>query len=182
MTLQFCVADHCCISISDQTRYTRQTCNTNAGDLDEAVQALKATTGGTDSPRNIDSNPQHASGALTDDDLKPAFMRRLTSDKLQPDGTVTTEEAQLMGTLQARQGGELDVNPRPVSRRRLDRAAIARKAAATAVLKVQLLLVCQFLLALLCCKLFSVKLCMALLDSLQGRIPAVADVCASLPW
>ena len=109
----------------------------NAGDLDEAVQALKATTGGNDSPRNMNSNPQHASGALTDDDLKPAFMRRLTSDRLQPDGTVTTEEAQLMGALQARQGGELDMNPRPVSRRRLDPAATARKAAATAVLKVQ---------------------------------------------
>ena len=114
-----------------------------AGDLDEAVQALKATTGGTDSPRNTDTNPQHASGTLTDDDLKPAFMRRLTSDRLQPDGTVMAEEAQLMGREQARQGGELDVNPRPVSRRRLDPAATARKAAATAVLKVQSLRLCS---------------------------------------
>ena len=58
-------------------------------------------------------------------------MRRLVSDQthLQPD------EAQLMGPPQAKQGLD-DINPRPVTRRRLDPEAAAKKAAATAVLKV----------------------------------------------
>lgn len=101
-----------------------------AGDLDEAVQALKATTTGTDSPRsNTDDNPQSASGTFTDDDLKPAFMRRLASDKLQQaDAATASDEAQLMGAVEARQGGS-DINPRPATRRRVDPAA-------TAVLKV----------------------------------------------
>lgn len=107
-----------------------------AGDLDEAVQALKATTGGNDSPTSNADN-LHASGALTDDDLKPAFMRRSASDKLHhPDGAMAAEDAQLMDVAQARQAG-VDMNPRPMARRRLDPAATARKAAATAVLKVQ---------------------------------------------
>ena len=100
------------------------------------MQALKATTGGNDSPTSNADN-LHASGALTDDDLKPAFMRRSASDKLHhPDGAGASEEAQLMDVAQARQAG-VDMNPRPMARRRLDPATTARKAAATAVLKVK---------------------------------------------
>lgn len=110
-----------------------------AGDLDEAVQALKATTAGTDSPRsNTDQNPQSASGTFTDDDLKPAFMRRLTSDKLpHPDGLTASDDLQGHGSTEVLQSGCVDINPRPATRRRLNPAATARKAVATAVLKVQ---------------------------------------------
>lgn len=58
-------------------------------------------------------------------------MRRVMSDQAQPQ----PDEAQLMGALQAKQGLD-DINPRPVTRRRLDPEAAAKKAAAAAVLKV----------------------------------------------
>ena len=105
-----------------------------AGDLDEAVQALKATTNNAELPSSqADSGTNGASG-LTDDDLKPSIMRRLAADK-SSNGVTLPVENSLRTDSPAKERPPDDVNPRPIARRRIDPASGARHAAAKAVLQ-----------------------------------------------
>ncbi|KAL3145746.1 hypothetical protein ABBQ38_015126 [Trebouxia sp. C0009 RCD-2024] len=71
-----------------------------AGDLDEAVQALKATAEGM-TPAACTTGGE---SILEDDELKPSFMRRVSSDRSPP----------------AKEPAAHDPNPRPVTRRRTE--------------------------------------------------------------
>lgn len=105
-----------------------------AGDLDEAVQALKATTKNAELPSSqADSGTNGASG-LTDDDLKPSFMRRLAADK-SPNGVTLPARNSLQTDSPAKERPPDDVNPRPIARPRIHPASGARQAAAKAVLQ-----------------------------------------------
>ncbi|DBA75526.1 hypothetical protein WJX79_007572 [Trebouxia sp. C0005] len=105
-----------------------------AGDLDEAVQALKATTNNAElASSQADSETNGASG-LTDDDLKPSFMRRLAADKSPNDVTLPVRNS-LQTDSPAKERPPDDINPRPIARRRIDPAFGARRAAAKAVLQ-----------------------------------------------
>ncbi|KAL3156076.1 hypothetical protein ABBQ32_013064 [Trebouxia sp. C0010 RCD-2024] len=84
------------------------------GDLDEAVQALKATAEGM-TPAVCTTE---GASVLEDDELKPSFMRRVSSDRSPP----------------AKEPAANDPNPRPVTRRRTEatiNAAQPAKAKAT---------------------------------------------------
>lgn len=70
------------------------------GDLDEAVQALKATAEGM-TPAACTTGGE---SILEDDELKPSFMRRVSSDRSPP----------------AKEPAAHDPNPRPVTRRRTE--------------------------------------------------------------
>ena len=106
-----------------------QTCPQSAGDLDVAVQALKATTGLTDLPASQAENRENEANAPTDDDLKPCFMRRVALDK-SPDG-----RSSLLETALQTEACMHDGNPRPVVRRRTEPTNAATQAAAKAVLQ-----------------------------------------------
>ena len=117
-----------------------------AGDLDEAVQALKATTNNAELPGSqADSGTNGASG-LTDDDLKPSFMRRLAADK-SSNGVTLPVKNSLQTDSPAKQRPPDDVNPRPIARRRIDPASGARQAAAKAVLQASTCPVSSYYLA-----------------------------------
>ncbi|DBA80496.1 hypothetical protein WJX77_011409 [Trebouxia sp. C0004] len=104
-----------------------------AGDLDEAVQALKATTSNAElASSQADSGTNGASGQ-TDDDLKPSFMRRLAADK-SPNVTLPARN-RLQTESPAKERPPDDVNPRPIARRRIYPASGARQAVAKAVLQ-----------------------------------------------
>ncbi len=105
-----------------------------AGDLDEAVQALKATTSNAEMPSSqADSRSNGASG-LTDDDLKPSFMRRPAADQ-SPTGVTLPARNSLQTGSPAKERPPDDINPRPIARRRIDPASDAKQAAAKAVLQ-----------------------------------------------
>ena len=111
-----------------------KTATASAGDLDEAVQALKATTNIAElASTQADSGTNKASG-LTDDDLKPAFMRRLAADQ-PPDGVTLPARNSLQTDSPAKERPPDDINPRPIARRLIDPASGARQAAAKAVLQ-----------------------------------------------
>ncbi len=105
-----------------------------AGDLDEAVQALKATTNNAELPSSQADSGTHGASGLTDDDLKPSFMRRLAADK-SPNGVTLPARNSLQPDSPAKERPPDDINPRPIARRRIDPAFGARQAAAKAVLQ-----------------------------------------------
>lgn len=105
-----------------------------AGDLDEAVQALKATTHNAELPSNQTDSGMNGANGLTDDDLKPSFMRRLAADK-SPNGVTLPARNSLQTDSPAKKRPPDDINPRPTARRRIDPASSARQAAAKAVLQ-----------------------------------------------
>ena len=105
-----------------------------AGDLDEAVQALKATTNNAELASSQADNVTNGASGLTDDDLKPAFMRRLAADKSSHGVTLPARNS-LQTDSPAKERPPDDINPRPIARRRIDPASAARQAAAKAVLQ-----------------------------------------------
>lgn len=86
------------------------------GDLDEAVQALKATAEGTAAA----ACKTGGTSVLEDDELKPSFMRRVASDR-----SPTANEAAVD-----------DPNPRPLTRRRTEATRSAQPAKAKAAMQV----------------------------------------------
>lgn len=116
-----------------------------AGDLDEAVQALKATTESLGPGIGIGPAPSRTGGAnpLEDDELKPSFMRRAAPDRSPPshDRSLgapvpvhvhTVPEAAPTATEAISQ----DPNLRPVTRRRTDSGKTAAQDKAKAVMQV----------------------------------------------
>ena len=108
-----------------------------AGDLDEAVQALKATTEAGADPTGPADSRTNGANLLEDDELKPSFMRRTASDRSPPS---QGRAAQTQGILQSghvdKEAGSSDLNPRPLTRRRTEPSNAARQAKAKAVLQV----------------------------------------------
>ena len=86
------------------------------GDLDEAVQALKATAEGMMPAVCTTGGPS----VLEDDELKPSFMRRVSSDRSPP----------------AKEPAAHDPNPRPVTRRRTEATRNTQPAKAKAAMQV----------------------------------------------
>jgi len=105
-----------------------------AGDLDEAVQALKATTSNAEMPSGQADSRWNGASGLTDDDLKPSFMRRLAADQ-SPNGVTLPARNSLQTGSPAKERPPDDINPRPIARRRIDTASDAKQAAAKAVLQ-----------------------------------------------
>ena len=88
---------------------------TCAGDLDEAVQALKATTEGADDCNHGPDSRLGGVNDLLDDDLKPSFMRHMAADHR---GSMIEDVVQRsIGTKQKRTA---DSTSRPAIRRRTD--------------------------------------------------------------
>ena len=105
-----------------------------AGDLDEAVQALKATTNNAELASSQADNATNGASGLTDDDLKPAFMRCLAADK-SSNGVTLPARNSLQTDSPAKERPPDDINPRPIARRRIDSASAAKQTAAKAVLQ-----------------------------------------------
>ena len=116
-----------------------------AGDLDEAVQALKATTESLGPGIGIGPAPSRTGGAnpLEDDELKPSFMRRAAPDRSPPShgrplpAPVPMHAHTLpQAAPTANEAISQDPNPRPVTRRRIDSSKTAARAKAKAVMQV----------------------------------------------
>lgn len=120
-----------------------------AGDMDEAVQALKATTEslGPGTGAGPAASRTGGANALEDDELKPSFMRRAAPDRSPPShGRPVPVPVPMPVPMQAlthlpppqtaTEASSQDPNPRPVTRRRTDSSKTAERAKAKAVMQV----------------------------------------------
>lgn len=118
-----------------------------AGDMDEAVQALKATAESLWPGTGAGPAASRSGGAnaLEDDELKPSFMRRAAPDWSPPSHgrpmpmpvPVPMQAHSDLPPLQtATEASSQDPNPRPVTRRRTDSSKTAERAKAKAVMQV----------------------------------------------
>ena len=118
--------------------------NCAAGDLDEAVQALKATTESTGAGVFTGPAASRTGGgnALEDEELKPSFMRRAAPDRSPPSPgrplplPVPTYADTYQAAPADNEAISQDPNPRPVTRRRTDSSKIAARVKAKAVMQV----------------------------------------------
>ena len=115
--------------------------------MDEAVQALKATTESPGPGTGVGPAASRSGGAnaLEDDELKPSFMRRAAADRSPPSHgrPVPTPVPAPMQALTHRplpqtasEASSQDPNPRPVTRRRTDCSKLAERTKAKAVMQV----------------------------------------------
>lgn len=120
-----------------------------AGDMDEAVQALKETTESLGPGTGVGPAASRSGGAnaLEDDELKPSFMRRPATDRSPPShGRPVPTPVPVPVPMQAlahlplpqtaSEASSQDPNPRPATRRRTDSSKTTERTKAKAVMQV----------------------------------------------
>ena len=103
------------------------------GDLDEAVQALKATTEGAEPGTDPGVTRCTNANAMLDDDIRPSFMRHVAANHKDPSNAAACTDVMPQRTLGVKHKGannskadsKADGNPRPNVRRRTDTDARA---------------------------------------------------------